>query len=65
MLQIDLSTEEGKKQAIMGGGAVLVLIIAIVLIVWSVAPSSTKLPEPPKDAAGNVKAPNRGIQQTP
>lgn len=58
---IDMSTAEGKKQAILLGVGGVVLVVAIILIARSVMPAGEQKLEAPTDQTGNVVAPNRGL----
>ena len=58
---IDMSTAEGKKQAILLGVGGVVLVVAIILIVMNFMPAGEQKLEAPTDQTGNVVAPNRGL----
>jgi hypothetical protein len=63
---IDLSTSEGKKQAIMGGVAVVLLIVAGWFIFSFFFPSKGDTPQPIKvEGTDKPKIPSRGQVNSP
>lgn len=58
---IDISTADGKKQAILLGVGGLVLIVAIILIARSLMPAGEQNLEPPAEASGAPQGPARGL----
>jgi|GEM_PF-5058953 len=58
---IDVSTAEGKKQAVLLGVGGLVLIVAIVLIVRALMPAGQQQLEPVVDTSGTPQGPARGL----